>query len=103
MNYYLPHRIVVHRMINEFEVEIDFNHELSDGFGIPAVVVACPLEVKLKKYSGYDEYGNKVIGISFDECTNCSYFNGLGFGQEINCLYPKNERCKVNKGSGLHA
>ena len=82
-----PYRVVIHRKINKFETEIDFEHELSDGFGIPSIVVDCPLKRKFKKYKGYDEYGDKVEGIDFDECMDCPYFGGLGFGQEILCFY----------------
>jgi len=82
-----PHRVVLHKKINEFETEIDFGHELSDGFGIPAVVINCPIEKKFKKYKGFDEYGEKVEGISFDDCMDCPYFGGLGSGQEILCFY----------------
>jgi len=85
-----PHRIVLHKKINKFETEVDFNHELSDGFGIPAIVVGCPIEERFRKYRGYDEYGDKVRGISFDKCMNCCYFGGLGSGQEIICFFNKN-------------
>lgn len=82
-----PYRVVLHKKINRFETEIDFDHEISDGFGIPSIVVGCPLERKFRKYKGYNEYGEKVKGINFDECMDCEYFEGLGFGQEILCLY----------------
>lgn len=87
-----PHRIVVHRKINEFETEVDFEHELSDGFGIPAIVINCPLESKFEKHKGYDEYGEEIEGINFDECMDCPYFGELGFGQEILCFYGKQEK-----------
>lgn len=90
-----PYRIVLHKKINEFDFEVDFEHELSDGFGIPSIVINCPLEKKFEKYKGYDEYGEEVEGISFDECTNCSYFGGLGFGQEILCFYKKKNESKT--------
>ena len=82
-----PHRVVLYKKINEFEVEVDFEHELSDGFGIPSIVINCPIEEKFEKYKGYDEYGEEVEGISFDECIDCPYFGGLGSGQEILCFY----------------
>jgi len=81
-----PHRIVMHKKINKFETEIDFSYILSDGYGIPSIVIDCPLEDKFEKYKGYDEDGEKIRGISFDDCIECSYFGGLGFGQEINCF-----------------
>lgn len=82
-----PHRVVLHKKLNEFEVEIDFEYELSDGFGIPSIVIGCPIKDKFEKFKGYDEYSEEVEGINFDECMNCPYFGGLGFGQEILCFY----------------
>lgn len=87
-----PHRVALHKKINEFETEINFEHELSDGFSIPAVIINCPIEKKFKKYRGFDGYGEKVEGINFDDCMNCPYFGGLGFGQEILCFYGKQEK-----------
>lgn len=85
MNKYLmPHRITLWK--NE---DIDYGHILSDGYGIPAIVVGCPLQKKLGKYAGKDEYGDKVKGISFDGCSDCESFEGFGFGQEIYCTYKK--------------
>ena len=101
------HKVVVHKVVHkrvdigdeEFGVEIDFEHELSDGFGIPSVVVGCPIESKFsEKYKGYDEYGDKIEGISFDDCESCPYFGGLGYGQEIICFYKK-----AYKKGGKHA
>jgi len=89
-----PYREVLYKKINRYETEIDFKHELSDGFGIPSIVVNCPLSRRFKKYQGYDEYGNKIKGIDFDECMDCPYFNGLGYGQEIYCLYEKSKKIK---------
>jgi hypothetical protein len=75
-----PHRITLWE-----DDEIDYNHELSDGFGIPAIVVFCPLDSDSDIYSGNDEFGDNVEGVSFDDCMSCEYFGGLGFGQEILC------------------
>lgn len=87
-----PHRIVIHKKINKFETEVHFSHMLSDGYGIPSVVIDCPLKSKFEKYKGYDEYGNKIRGINFDDCIECSYFGGLGFGQEIYCFFKVQNR-----------
>lgn len=83
-----PERVTLWRENEEGELEIDFNHPLSDGFGIPAIVIHCPIEAKFKKYSGIAQYGNRVIGISFDKCAqSCSYFDSLDFSQAIICKY----------------
>jgi hypothetical protein len=87
-----PHRIVIHNKVNEFETEIDFGHVLSDGFGIPSVVIDCPLQSKFEKHKGCDEYGEKIRGINFDDCMECSCFGGLGFGQEIYCFFKAQNR-----------
>jgi len=85
-----PHRVTLWK--NE---EIDYNHVLSDGYGIPAIVIGCPIERKFKEYAGEgeyageDEYGDEVKGIGFDDCTDCEFFEGFGFGQEIYCTYKK--------------
>ncbi len=78
----MPHRVTLWK--NE---DIDYEHALSDGFGIPAVVMGCPIEEEFDKYMGDDEYGDEVQGISFDECMGCEFFDGFGFGQEIYCTY----------------
>ncbi len=82
----MPHRVTL--WING-DGDIDYGHILSDGCGIPAVVVGCPMERQSKKYAGRDEYGNKVRGISFDDCIDCKFSEGFGFGQEIYCTYEK--------------
>jgi hypothetical protein len=79
-----PHRVTLWD-----EDEIDFEHELSDGFGIPALVIFCPLEDEGEIYSGVDEFGDKVEGISFDDCMSCEHFDGFGFGQEIYCSFER--------------
>ena len=58
----IPHRVTLWK-----NGDIDYEHTLSDGFGIPAVVTGCPIE-EVDKYTGEDEYGEEVQGISFDEC-----------------------------------
>jgi hypothetical protein len=80
----MPQRVTLWK--NE---DVDYEHILSDGYGIPAVVVDCPLRKKFRKYAGKDEYGDKVRGIGFDGCINCKFFGGFGFGQEIYCTYKK--------------
>jgi len=80
----MPHRITLWK-----SGDIDYSHVLSDGYGIPAVVIGCPTEKKLKKYTGKDEYGDKVKGIAFDDCIDCEFFEGFGLGQEIFCTYGK--------------
>jgi len=80
----MPHRITLCE-----NGDIDYGHVLSDGYGIPAVVVECPMARKFKKYAGKDEYRDKVRGISFDDCIDCKFFEGFGFGQEIYCTYKK--------------
>jgi hypothetical protein len=77
-----PHRVTLWK-----GEEIDYKHMLSDGFGIPAVVTYCPCEKRMKRYSGKDEYGDRVKGTSFDDCVDCEFFQGFGFGQEIYCAY----------------
>ena len=79
-----PHRVTLWK-----NGDIDYGHVLSDGFGIPAVVVGCPMAKEFDKYTGKDEYGDKVKGISFDDCTDCEFFQGFGLGQEIYCTYEK--------------
>jgi len=83
----MPHRITLWE-----KGDIDYGHILSDGYGIPAVVVGCPRERKFKKYAGNDEYGDKVGGISFDDCSDCEFFQEFGFGQEIYCTYGKQSK-----------
>jgi len=83
----MPHRITLWR-----NGDIDYRHVLSDGYGIPAVVVGCPMTRKFKKYAGKDEYRDKVRGISFDDCTDCEFFEEFGFGQEIFCAYEKQSK-----------
>ncbi|MBE9513157.1 MAG: hypothetical protein IMY77_03785 [Chloroflexi bacterium] len=80
----VPHRVTLWE--NE---DIDYNHVLSDGFGIPAVVISCPIESEFGKYTGKDEYAEEVEGISFDDCMDCGFFGGFGLGQEIYCTYKK--------------
>ena len=80
----MPHRITLWK-----NGDIDYGHLLSDGYGIPAVVIGCPMGRKFRKYAGKDEYGDKVKGISFDDCTDCEFFEEFGFGQEIFCTYEK--------------
>lgn len=80
----MPHRVTLWE--NE---DIDYGHILSDGYGIPALVVGCPMEVEFDRYTGKDEYGDEVEGISFDDCMNCEFFDGFGLGQEICCTYKK--------------
>jgi hypothetical protein len=80
----MPHRITLWR-----NGDIDYGHILSDGYGIPAVVVGCSLRKKFREYAGKDEYGDKVRGISFDDCIDCDFFEGFGSGQEIYCTYKK--------------
>ena len=91
-----PYRIVLHEKVGECETEIFWGHELSDGFGIPSIVINCPSKRKNKIYSGYDEYGDEVSGIDFDVCSDCKYFGELGFGQEIVCFHRKNK--DMNEG-----
>ena len=83
----MPHRITLWN-----NGHIDYGHILSDGYGIPAVVVGCPLGKEFGKYVGKDEYGDKVKGISFDDCTDCEFFEEFGFGQEIFCTYEKQSK-----------
>ena len=83
----MPHRITLWK-----NGHIDYGHILSDGYGIPAVVVGCPLRGKFRKYASKDEYGDKVRGISFDDCTECEFFEEFGFGQEIFCTYKKQSK-----------
>ena len=80
----VPHRVTLCE-----NGDIDYNHILSDGFGIPAVVISCPIESEFEKYTGNDEYADKVEGISFDDCMDCEFFGGLGSGQEIDCIYER--------------
>lgn len=80
-----PYRVTLWARGANGEMEIDFKHPLSDGFGIPAVVVGCPQAKQLDKYDGLDECGEKVVGISFDECCDCPYFDSLDFSQAIIC------------------
>ena len=91
-----PYRLVLHKKSNKLEMAIDWTHELSDGFGIPALVINCPLSKKFSTYRGNDEYGEEVKGISFDDCVDCSYFMQLGFGQEINCLFRVKQKKRGN-------
>lgn len=72
--------------------DVDYQHVLSDGFGIPAIVTSCPNGKKFKKYGGKDEDGERVKGIDFDECMECDYFQGLGFGDEIYCAHKTIEK-----------
>ena len=83
----MPHRVTLWK-----NGHIDYGHILSDGYGIPAVVIGCPTERKFKKYTGKDEYGDKVRGVSFDDCTECEFFQEFGFGQEIYCTYEKQSK-----------
>lgn len=83
----MPHRITLWK-----NGHIDYGHILSDGYGIPAVVIGCPLRKKFRKYAGKDEYGDKVREISFDDCTECEFFEEFGFGQEIFCTYEKQSK-----------
>lgn len=80
---------MAHRITLWKNGDIDYRHVLSDGYGIPAVVVGCPMERKFKKYAGKDEYGDKVKGVSFDGCIDCEFFEGFGLGQEIFCTCGK--------------
>jgi len=80
-----PRRVTLWKLNKFGEYEIDYNHELSDGFGIPAVVVGCPLEHSFEIYSGIDECGDTVMGISFDECSCCPSFISLDLSQAIMC------------------
>jgi len=80
----MPHRITLWK-----NGDIDYGHVLSDGYGIPAVVVGCPLQRRFREYAGADEYRDKVKGIGFDDCIDCKFFQGFGFGQEIYCTYRK--------------
>ena len=83
-----PERVTLWRENEGGELEIDFKHPLSDGFGIPAVVINCPIETRFKVYAGIDQYGNKVRGVSFDECAqSCCCFDCLDFSQAIICRY----------------
>jgi len=84
----MPHRMTLWTN-GDGDMHIDYGHVLSDGYGIPAVVVGCPLQKRFRKYTGKDEYGGKVKGISFDDCSDCEFFEGFGFGQEIYCIYKK--------------
>ena len=77
-----PHRVTLWE--NE---DIDYGHVLSDGYGIPALALACPIAKTFERYVGKDEYGDMVEGISFDDCINCEFFQGFGLGQEIYCMY----------------
>jgi len=86
----MPRRVTLWKGNEGEGLEINYEHTLSDGFGIPAIVVGCPITEKFVKYEGIDEYGYKVKGISFDDCTNCQFFEEFGFGQEIYCTYAKN-------------
>lgn len=87
-----PYRITLWK--NE---EIDYRHPLSDGYGIPAVVINCPIENEFAIHQGRDEYGDKIKGISFDECSECRYFDSFGFGQEIICWYKAGSRKDVTR------
>jgi hypothetical protein len=80
-----PERVTLWGENADGDFEIYFGHPLSDGFGIPAVVVKCPNERNFTKHSGLTEYGDKVTGVSFDECSQCPYFLGLDFSQVIIC------------------
>lgn len=86
--YLMPQRVTLWRN-RDGDIHIDYGHVLSDGYGIPAVVVGCPLRKRFRKYAGKDKYGGKVKGISFDDCIDCGFFEGFGFGQEIYCTYKK--------------
>jgi hypothetical protein len=79
-----PHRVTLWK-----SGDIDYGHILSDGYGIPALVVGCPMANEFEKHTGSDEYGDRVKGISFDDCINCEFFDGFGLGQEIYCTYRK--------------
>jgi len=87
----MPHRITLWTS-GDGNIDIDYEHVLSDGYGIPAVVAGCPIGRKFKKYAGKNEYGDKVKGISFDDCTDCEFFEEFGFGQEIFCTYEKKSK-----------
>jgi len=82
-----PYRITLWRKNEGNEIQIDFTHCLSNGFGIPAVVINCPIEKNFELYKGLNEYGEYVEGINFDECSSCKYFDSFGFGQEIYCMH----------------
>lgn len=82
--YLMPHRVTLWKKGN-----IDYSHVLSDGYGIPAIVIGCPQEKKFEKFSGRNEDGDRVKGISFDDCIDCKFFRGFGLGQEIFCNYKK--------------
>lgn len=86
----MPKRVTLWKGNEAEGLEINYEHILSDGFGIPAIVRGCPIAKKFPKYEGVDEYGNKVKGISFDDCSDCQFFEKFGFGQEIYCTYGKN-------------
>jgi len=83
----MPHRITLWE-----NGDIDYGHVLSDGYGIPAVVVGCLMGRKFKKYTGKDEYGDKVKGISFDDCIGCKFFEGCGLGQGVFCTCERPSR-----------
>ena len=85
----MPHRVTLWK-----NGGIDYGHILSDGYGIPAVVTGCPIEKKFKQYTGRDEYGDKVRGMSFDGCTDFGFFEGFGLGQEIYCNYERSIKSK---------
>jgi hypothetical protein len=89
MNVEKAHRVTLWRKNKEGEMEINFKHSLSDGFGIPAIVVGCPNKKIFNEHEGLDEYGSKVVGINFDECSECQYFDGLDFSQAIICKFMK--------------
>jgi len=91
-----PHRVTLWK--NE---DIDYGHSLSDGYGIPAVVVGCPIGKEFEKYAGKDEYGDKAKGVSFDDCIDCEFFEGFGLGQGILCTYESEILLKSRKWISL--
>lgn len=82
-----PERVTLWRRTKTCGMEINYSHPLSDGYGIPAIVVRCPIQPRFSNHDGMDEYGCGVEGISFDECIGCCYFGGLDLSQAIMCRY----------------